>query len=59
MSIGLGRLMLVNILVSQIVEHIEINEHLEKIAENLMVEHCFTHIYIATNDRSPGIFPLH
>ena len=41
---------------SKIVEHTEIDEHLEKIAENLIVEHQFYTISIATNDRTPGIF---
>ena len=41
---------------SQIVEHTEINEHLEEIVENLIVEHLFNTISIATNDRTPGIF---
>ena len=43
-------------LVSQIVEHTE--EHLEEIAENLIVEHLFYTVSIATNNRTPGIFPL-
>ena len=41
---------------SQIVERTEINEHLEEIAKNLIVEHLFYTISIATNDRTPGIF---
>ena len=41
---------------SQIVEHTEINEHLEEIAENLIVEHLFYTISLATNHRTPGIF---
>ena len=44
---------------SQIVEHTEIDEHLEEIAENLMVEHLFSTISIATNNRTPGIFFHH
>ena len=43
-------------LVSQIVEHAEIDEHLEEIAENLIVEHLIYTISIATNNRTPGIF---
>ena len=43
-------------LVSQIVEHTEIDEHLEQIAENLIVEHLIYTISIATNNRTPGIF---
>ena len=43
-------------LVSQIVEHTEINERMEEIAENLIVEHLFYTISIATNNRTPGIF---
>ena len=43
-------------LMSQIVELTEINEHLEEIAKNLIVEHLFYTISIATNDRTPGIF---
>ena len=42
--------------VSQIVGHTEIDEHLEQIAKNLIVEHLFYTISIATNDRTPGIF---
>ena len=42
--------------VPQIIEHTEINEHLEEIAENLIVEHLFYTISIATNNRTPGIF---
>ena len=42
--------------ISQIVEHTEINEHLEEIAENLIVEHLFYTISIATNNRIPGIY---
>ena len=41
---------------SQIVEHAEINEHLEEITENLIVEHLLYTISIATNNRTPGIF---
>ena len=44
------------LLVSQIVEHTEINEHFEEIAKNLIVEHLFYTISIETNDRTPGIF---
>ena len=43
-------------LVSQIVEHTEIDEHLVKIAKNVIVEHLFYTISIATNNRTPGIF---
>ena len=43
-------------LVSQIVEHTEINEHVGEIAENLIVEHPFYTISIAANNRTPGIF---
>ena len=43
-------------LVSQIVEHTEIDEHLVKIAKNVTVEHLFYTISIATNNRTPGIF---
>ena len=43
-------------LVSQIVEHTKINEHLEEIAKNLIVEHLFYTISIATNNRTPGTF---
>ena len=42
-------------LMSQIVEHTEIDEHLEKNTENLIVEHLFYTISIATNNRTPGI----
>ena len=43
-------------LMSQIpVEHTEIDEHLEEISENLIVEHLFYTISIATNN----FFPLH
>ena len=41
---------------SQIVEHTEIDEHLVKIAKNVIVEHLFYTISIATNNRTPGIF---
>ena len=41
---------------SQIVEHTEIDEHLEQIAENLIVEHLIYTIFIATNNRTSGIF---
>ena len=40
----------------QIVEHTEIDEHLQEIVENLIVEHLFYTISIATNNRTPGIF---
>ena len=43
-------------LVSQIVEHTEIDEHLEQIAENLILEHLIYTIFIATNNRTSGIF---
>ena len=43
-------------LVSQIVEHTEINEHVGEIAENLIVEYLLYTISIATNNRTPGIF---
>ena len=43
-------------LMSQIVEHTEINKHLGRIAQNLIVEQLFYTISIATNDRTPGIF---
>ena len=43
-------------LVSWIVEHIEISEHLAKFAEKLLVEHLFYTISIATNKRTPGTF---
>ena len=43
-------------LISQIVEHTEMDEHLEEIAENLIVEHLFYTISIATNNRTSGIF---
>ena len=43
-------------LVSQIVEHTEIDERLGRIAQNLIVEHLFYTISIATNNRTPGIF---
>ena len=39
-------------LVSRIVEHIEISEHLAKFAEKLLVEHLFYTISIATNQGS-------
>ena len=45
-------------LVSQQVEHTEIDEHLEEIAENLIVEHLFYTISIATNNRTLWFFPL-
>ena len=45
-------------LVSQIVEPTERDEHLEEIAENLIVEHLFYIISVATNNRTPGVFPL-
>ena len=34
----------------------EINEHLEEIAKNLIAEHLFYIISIATNNRTPIIF---
>ena len=37
-------------------EHTEIDEHLEEIDENVIVEHMFYTISIATNNRTPGIF---
>ena len=40
---------------SKIVEQTEIDEHLEK-SENLIVEHLFYSISIATNNITPGIF---
>ena len=43
-------------LMSQIVEHTKINEHMGQIAKNLIVEHLFYAISIATNNRTPGIF---
>ena len=43
-------------LMFQIVEHTEIDEHLREIAENLIVEHLFYTISIATNNKKPGIF---
>ena len=43
-------------LMSQIVEHTKIDEHLGEIAENLIVEHLFYTISIATNNRTLGIF---
>ena len=46
----------VNTLMSQIVEHTEVDEHLEEIAANLIVEHLFYTISLATNNRTPGIF---
>ena len=36
----------------------EIYEHLEEIAINLIVEHLFYTISIATNNRTPVSFPL-
>ena len=42
-----------NTLVSQIVEHTEIVEH---IANNLIVELLFYTLSIATNNRTPGTF---
>ena len=44
-------------LMSQIVEHTEIDEHLEEIAENLIVEHLIYIISIATNN-TWDFFPL-
>ena len=43
-------------LLSHIVENAEIDEHLEKIAENIIVEHLFYTIFIATNNRTLGVF---
>ena len=43
-------------LVSWIVEHIEISEHLAKFAEKLFVEHLFYTLSIATNKGTPGTF---
>ena len=43
-------------LVSWIVEHIEISEHLAKFAEKLLIEQLFYTISIATNKRTPGTF---
>ena len=37
----------------------EIDEHLEEITKNLIVEHPFYIISIATNNRTSVIFPLH
>ena len=34
------------------------NGHLEEIAEKLIVEHLFYNISIATNNKTPGVFPL-
>ena len=34
------------------------DEHLEEIAKSLIVEHLFYTTSIATNNRTPGIFPL-
>ena len=42
--------------VYKIVEHTEIDEHLEEIVENLIIEHLFYAISIATNNTTPGIF---
>ena len=36
--------------------NIEIDEHLEEIAKNLIVEHLFYTISIATNHRTPVVF---
>ena len=47
---------IISTLVSQIVEHTKIDEHLGRIAKNLIVEHLFYTISIATNNRTPGIF---
>ena len=41
---------------SQIIEQIVIDEHLEEIAAILIVEHLFYTLYIATNNWTPGIF---
>ena len=43
-------------LVSQIVEHTKIEEHMEANVENLIVEHLLHTISITTNDRIPRIF---
>ena len=43
-------------LMFQIVDYTEIDEHLEEIAENLIVEHLFCTISIVTNNRTSGIF---
>ena len=43
-------------LMSQIVEHAEIDEHLEEISENLIVEHLFYTISIATNNNTWDFF---
>ena len=43
---------------SQIVQHTEIDEHLEEIAENLIADHLFYIISIATNDKTPGIISI-
>ena len=40
------------------VEHSEIDTDLEEIAENLIVGHLFNTITIATNNKTPEIFPL-
>ena len=47
-------------LVSQIVEHVEIDEHLEEITENLIVKHLLYTISIAASNTRPWFFfPLH
>ena len=43
-------------LMFQIVDYTEIDEHLEEIAENLVVEHLFYTISIVTNNRTSAIF---
>ena len=43
-------------LVSQIVEHVEIDEHLEEIAEKLIVKHLLYTISIAANNTRPWFF---
>ena len=43
-------------LMYKIVQHTNIDEHLGKISEDLIVEHLFYTISIATNKRTPGIF---
>ena len=41
---------------SQVNPSVDKNEHLEEIAENLIVEHVIYTISIETNNRTPGIF---
>ena len=43
-------------LVSWILEHMEISEHLTKFVEKLIVEHLFSTISIAMNKTTPGTF---